>query len=44
MVKRYGLREDQWEQFKDLLLGRVETMGVTATNNRLFVDIVIYRS
>jgi len=43
MIKRYGLREDQWEQIKDLLLGRPETVGVTAKDNRLFVEAVIYR-
>jgi len=43
MVKRYGLREDQWERIKDLLPGRSETVGVTAKNNRLFVEAVIYR-
>lgn len=43
MVKRYGLREDQWDRIKDLLPGREETVGVTAKNNRLFVEAVIYR-
>ncbi len=43
MVKRYGLRADQWERIKDLLPGRTETVGVTAKNNRLFVEAVIYR-
>jgi len=43
MVKRYGLREDQWEKIEDLLPGRGETVGVTAKNNRLFVEAVIYR-
>ncbi len=43
MLKRYGLREDQWERIKDLLPGRVDTVGVTAKNNRLFVEAVIYR-
>ncbi len=43
MVKRYGLREDQWERIRDLLPGRTETVGVTAKSNRLFVEAVIYR-
>lgn len=43
MVKRYGLRDDQWERIEDLLPGRAETVGVTARNNRLFVEAVLYR-
>ena len=40
MVKRYGLREVQWERIKDPLPDRSETVGVTAKNNRLFVEAV----
>ena len=29
MTKRYALRDDQWEQIKDLLPGRMDTVGVT---------------
>ena len=43
MTRRYGLRDDQWERIKDLLLGREETVGVTAKDNRLFVEAVLYR-
>jgi transposase len=43
MVRRYALRDDQWEQIKDLLPGREETVGVTAKDNRLFVEAVLYR-
>ena len=43
MIKRYGLRDDQWARIKDLLPGRKETVGVTAQDNRLFVEAVIYR-
>ena len=43
MVRRSGLRDDQWEQIKDLLPGRAGHVGVTANNNRLFVDAVLYR-
>ena len=43
MVKRYGLREEQWERIKDLLPGRADTVDVTAKGNRLFVEAVIYR-
>ncbi|MFH7766073.1 IS5 family transposase [Acinetobacter sp. BSP-28] len=43
MTKRYALRDDQWEQIKDLLPGRASTVGVTAKDNRLFVEAVLYR-
>ena len=43
MSTRYGLRDDQWERIKDLLPGREDTVGVTAKNNRGFVEGVIYR-
>ena len=43
MMRRYGLRDDQWEQIKHLLPGRADTVGVTAKDNRLFVEAVIYR-
>lgn len=43
MVKRYGLRDDQWERIKDLLPGRADAVGVTARDNRLFVEAVLYR-
>lgn len=43
MTRRYALRDDQWEPIKDLLPGRTGTVGVTAQNNRLFVEGVLYR-
>jgi transposase len=43
MVRRHGLRDDQWERIKDLLPGRAGHVGVTATDNRLFVEAVLYR-
>jgi len=43
MQKRYSLRDDQWEKIKDLLPGRKGSIGVTAQDNRLFVEAVIYR-
>ena len=43
MVRRYGLRDDQWERIEGLLPGREDTVGVTAKDNRLFVEAVIYR-
>jgi transposase len=43
MVRRYGLRADQWERIRDMLPGRAGHVGVTAKDNRLFVDAVLYR-
>jgi transposase len=43
MVRRYALRDDQWDRIQDLLPGRSETVGVTAKDNRLFVEAVLYR-
>jgi len=43
MAKRYALRDDQWERIKGLLPGREDTVGVTAKDNRLFVEAVLYR-
>ena len=42
-ARRYALRDDQWERIKDLLPGREGTVGVTAKDNRRFVDAVLYR-
>jgi len=42
-VRRYSLRDDQWERIRDLLPGRDGHVGVTAADNRLFVEAVIYR-
>ncbi|MDG6095160.1 IS5 family transposase [Acetobacter sp. AN02] len=42
-MRRYGLRDDQWERIKDLLPGREGHAGGTAADNRLFVEAVLYR-
>src|SRR3970282_1273890 len=42
-MRRYGLRDDQWERIKDMLPGREGHVGVTARDNRLFVEAVLYR-
>ena len=42
-MHRYALRDDQWERIKDLLPGRPGHVGVTAQDNRLFVEAVLYR-
>src|SRR6476469_8034864 len=43
VTRRYGLRDDQWKRIKDLLPGRPGHVGVTARDNRLFVEAVLYR-
>ncbi len=42
-MRRFGLRDDQWERIKHLLPGREGSVGVTAADNRLFVEAVLYR-
>ena len=43
MRRRYGLRDDQWLRIKELLPGKTTDCGVTAKDNRLFVEAVLYR-
>jgi len=43
MTKRYALTDPQWEKIKDLLPGKAGDVGVTAKENRLLVDAVLYR-
>ena len=38
---RYALRDDRWERIKDLLPGRNGHVGVTARDNRLFIEAVV---
>ncbi len=42
-MRRYALRDDQWDRIKDVLPGRKGYVGVTAKDNRLFVEAVLYR-
>src|SRR4029077_13461457 len=42
-MHRYGLRDDPWAGIMNLLPGRPDTVGVTASDNRLFVEAVLYR-
>ena len=42
-IRRYVLRDDQWDRIKDLLPGRSGTVGRPAVDNRLFVESVLYR-
>ena len=42
-MHRYALRDDQWERIQNLLPGRIDTVGATAEDNRLFVNAVLFR-
>ncbi len=42
-MRRYSLRDEQWDRIKDMLPGRKASVGVTAKDNRLFVEAIIYR-
>jgi transposase len=39
---RKMLRNDQWERIEDLLPGKASDPGVTAKDNRLFVEAVLW--
>jgi transposase len=43
MVRRYSLRNDQWDRLEGILPGRAGHVGGTARDNRLFVEAVLYR-
>jgi transposase len=42
-MRRYGLRDDQYHRIEGLLPGREGHVGVTAKDNRLFIEAVLYR-
>ena len=42
-MRRYGLRDDQWDRIKDILPGREGHVGGTAADNRQFVEAVVFR-
>ena len=42
-MRRYALRDEQWDRIKDLLPGKQGDVGVTAKYNHLFVEAVLYR-
>jgi putative transposase len=41
-MPRKRLRDEQWERIKDLLPGKVTDSGVTAKDNRLFIEAVLW--
>jgi len=42
-MRRYALRDDQWQRIEGILPGHRDYVGVTAKDNRLFVEAVLYR-
>ena len=42
-MRRYALHDDQWDRMRDHLPGQDGQRGVTAADNRLFVEAVLYR-
>jgi transposase len=41
-MRLYWRRDDQWDRIKDLLPGKASDRGVTALDNRLFVEAVLW--
>jgi transposase len=41
-VRRHEIADDYWERIKDLLPGRPGDPGVTAKDNRLFINAVLW--
>ena len=41
-MKRQILRDDQWERVKDLMSGKSSDCGVTAQDNRKFLEAVLW--
>ena len=42
MRHRHAIADEDWDRIKDLLPGRAGTPGVTAKDNRLFVDAILW--
>jgi transposase len=41
-MRRFELTDEQWERIKNLLPGKEDDPGVTAVDNRRFVDAVLW--
>jgi transposase len=41
-MHRHAIRDEDWDRIKDLLPGREDLPGVTAKDNRLFIDAVLW--
>jgi transposase len=42
MQRRHAISDEQWERIKDRLSGQPGDPGVTAADNRLFLDAVLW--
>jgi transposase len=42
MLRRHAISDERWERIKDLLPGQEGDPGVTARDNRLFIDAVLW--
>src|SRR6266849_5533670 len=42
MLRRHAISDEPWERIKDFLPGREGDPGVTAEDNRLFIDGVLW--
>ena len=42
MSKRHALTDEQWDRIKDLVPGKDGDPGRSGSNNRLFIDAVLY--
>jgi transposase len=42
MRRRHAIPDDDWDRIKDLLPGKPGDPGVTAKDNRLFIDAVLW--
>jgi len=42
MERRHALHDDQWNKIKDALPGKTGDKGRTASDNRLFIDAVMW--
>jgi transposase len=41
-MRRHEIKEEDWDRIKDLLPGKPGDPGVTAQDNRLFVDAILW--
>ena len=42
MLRRHAISDEHWERIKDFLPGQEGDPGVTAEDNRLFVDAILW--
>ena len=41
-MRRHAISDDSWDRIKDLLPGKAGDPGVTAKDNRLFIDAIVW--